>query len=456
MDSYLNRDRPPVYCPGCTHENITASLDRAMINLNLPADKTVMVTDIGCSGLFDTFFNVHALHGIHGRALTYAAGLKLADPELNVIVTMGDGGLGIGGAHVLAACRRNLDITLIILNNFNFGMTGGQYSATTPTDAVVGSEFLNQAEIPIDICGIAESGGATYVARCSGLDKDLPEKLSSAIQHKGFALVETLGMCTGRYTKSNRLTPQLLDQMAADLPVRSGVVEKNQRAEYGIRYRDLVKGKNVFPTPVTVKRKVDLNDYQHQEIAILGSAGMRIITAGDIVCYAGLSAGMNVSMKNDYNITVLRGQSVSEILISPDGIGYTGIKSPTVVLALSDEGVQRRKKIFANLQPDTFVLKEKSVAIPETDAEVVEVDFKKLKITKQDWALASLGVMAKKEKAITGEMLKLGLKSRFNEKQYLSSMKIVDKIFNSGKHRKTGEWTVFSPSDSRRDKNLST
>jgi len=432
MDSFLNKSRPPVYCPGCTHETITTSLDKAMIGLNLSADKTVIVTDIGCSGLFDTFFNVHALHGIHGRALTYATGLKLADPDLNVIVTMGDGGLGIGGAHVLAACRRNLDITLIILNNFNFGMTGGQYSATTPTDAVVGSEFLNQAEIPIDVCGIAESAGATYVARCSGLDKDLPEKIGGAIQHKGFAVIETLGMCTGRYTMGNRLTPALLDQMIADLPARNGIVEKNRRPEYGARYRELVEERNIFPTPVTIEKEIDLVGYQQQEVAILGSAGMRIVTAGDIVCYAGLSAGMNVSMKNDYNITVLRGQSVSEILISPGNIGYTGIEFPTVVLALSDEGVQRRGKIFGHLKPDTFVVKEKSVDIPLTPADVVEVDFKELKIKKQDWALASLGVMAKKEKAINRVMLKLGLRFRFNEKQYLSSMKIVDKIFNRG------------------------
>ena len=90
---------------------------------------------------------------------------------------MGDGGLGIGGAHVLASCRKNLDLTLIILNNFNFGMTGGQYSATTPTDAIAGSEFLNQAEIPIDICAVAESAGATFIKRCSGHDDDLANNL---------------------------------------------------------------------------------------------------------------------------------------------------------------------------------------------------------------------------------------------------------------------------------------
>ncbi|NOX33301.1 MAG: 2-oxoglutarate synthase [Deltaproteobacteria bacterium] len=428
MNSYLNKTRPPVYCPGCSHEKITKGLDKAMANLNLPADKTVIVTDIGCSGLFDTFFNVHALHGVHGRALTYASGLKLADPELNVIVTMGDGGLGIGGAHVLASCRRNLDLTLIILNNFNFGMTGGQYSSTTPTDAIAGSGFLNHAEIPLDICSVARSAGATYVARCSSLDAGLAEKIAGAIEHKGFSIIETLGMCTGRYTKKNKLTPITLDQMIMDLPEACGVIKKNKRPEYGERYRALAKERTTFPKAPVFEKKMTLEDYQRQEVVILGSAGMRIVTAGDIVCYAGLYAGMNVSMKNDYNITVLRGQSVSEILISPEKIGYAGIKSPSVILALSDEGVLRRKKIFATLSPDAFILKEKSVTIPETCANVLEIDFRKLKIKKQDWALASLGVMAKKGKTINKKMLDHALKSRFNEKVYLLAMEIIEKI----------------------------
>ena len=429
MNSFLNKNRPLVYCPGCTHEKITTGLDNAFVKMGLGADKIVIVTDIGCSGLFDTFFNVHALHGIHGRALTYAAGLKLADPELNVIVTMGDGGLGIGGAHVLAACRRNLDLTLIILNNFNFGMTGGQYSATTPTDAIVGSEFLNQAEIPLDICAIAKSAGATYIDRCSGLDPDLPQKIARAMQHKGFSLIETLGMCTGRYTKRNKLTPKVIDEIITDLPQMPGVIEENKRPEYGERYRALAKERNVFPKAVTIEKQIELKDYLQQEVVILGSAGMRIVTAGEIVCYAGICAGMNVSMKNDYNITVLRGQSVSEIMISPEKIGYPGIESPSVVLALSDEGVQRRSKIFAALTPDTFVLKEKSVDIPKTKADVVEIDFKELKIKKQDWALASLGVMAKNGKAINKDMLDYALKSRFNEKLYQIAMETIEKIF---------------------------
>lgn len=428
MDSFINTDRPPVYCPGCTHERITRGLDNTLVEMGLTADKTVIVTDIGCSGLFDTFFNVHAFHGVHGRALTYAAGLKLADPSLNVIVTMGDGGLGIGGAHVLAACRKNLDITLIILNNFNFGMTGGQYSVTTPCDAVVGSEFLNQAEIPLDICAIAKSAGATYVSRISGHDKLLVQELSSAIEHKGFSVVETLGMCTGRYTKNNQLTPKAIDRMIQENPVEGGVVTENVRPEYGQLYRELSDQKEMFPEPVIVEKKFDLPDLKREEIVILGSAGMRIVTAGEIVCFAGISAGMNASIKNDYNITVLRGQSVSEILLSPEKIGYTGIESPSVVLAISDEGVARRKKLFSTLSSTTYVLKDKSVSIPETKARVEEIDFKALKIKRQEWALASLGVLAKKEIVINMKMLMSALETRFNEKVSQLAKQTIDKV----------------------------
>ncbi len=427
MSSLLNNSRPPVFCPGCTHERITKELDKALIKMGISAEKTVIVTDIGCSGLFDTFFNVHALHGLHGRALTYAQGLKLADPELNVIVTMGDGGLGIGAAHVLSACRKNMDITLIILNNFNFGMTGGQYSATTPSDAVVGSEFLNQAEIPIDICEVAESAGATWVSRYSGHDANLSDHFVSAMQHKGFSMVETLGMCTGRYTKRNKLNIAAIDAMIEEKPTKTGLVKNNQRPEYGERYRAIAAEKTVYPEAMTVEQQVTLEHPKREEIVILGSAGMRIVTAGDIVCFAGMVAGLNASMKNDYNITVLRGQSVSELILSPEPIGYAGLEAPSIVLALSDEGVQRRKKIFAKLGSDTLVIREASVEIPETKAEVMTVDFKELKIKRHDWALASLGVLAKLGRGITEEMLIPALKTRFNQKVFAMAMETVDK-----------------------------
>jgi 2-oxoglutarate ferredoxin oxidoreductase subunit beta len=135
MSSLLNTSRPPVFCPGCSHERIVKPWTAGHWRGWGAGSQVVIVSDIGCSGLFDTFFNTHAFHGLHGRALTYATGLKMARPELTVVVTMGDGGLGIGGAHVLSTCRRNIDLTLLVLNNFNYGMTGGQCSSTTPQEA---------------------------------------------------------------------------------------------------------------------------------------------------------------------------------------------------------------------------------------------------------------------------------------------------------------------------------
>ena len=114
MTSMLNSERPLVFCPGCSHDRVVKALDKALIDMGLKENRVAIVTDIGCSGLFDTFFNTHAFHGLHGRALTYATGLKMARPDLSVIVTMGDGGLGIGGAHVLSTCRRNIDLTLVV------------------------------------------------------------------------------------------------------------------------------------------------------------------------------------------------------------------------------------------------------------------------------------------------------------------------------------------------------
>lgn len=428
MDSLLNTKRPPVFCPGCTHEKITKGLDKALLQLGKPADKTVIVSDIGCSGLFDTFFNVHALHGLHGRALTYATGLKLADPELNVIVTMGDGGLGIGGAHVLAACRKNLDLTLVILNNFNFGMTGGQFSVTTPTDAMVGSSFLNNAEAPIDICNVAQSAGATWINRCSGHDAELPQILVDAMNHKGFSVVETLGMCTGRYTKRNRLTPKAIDEMIDVQPTKDGKVEANTRPEYGEQYRKIAKEKSKLPDLSAIEKQFDAPEKEKQEIVILGSAGMRIVTAGDIFCYAGMSAGMHASMKNDYNITVLRGQSVSELILSPEKIGYAGLESPKIVIALSDEGVQRRIKLFDKLGADALVLAEKNVTLPETKAQVTWIDFKEFKVTRNDWALASLGMLASQNKGLSLDMLYFAMKKKFKPAVYEKALATVNKV----------------------------
>ena len=237
MDSLLNSDRPPVFCPGCAHERVVRALDLALQRMELTGDQVAIVSDIGCSGLFDTFFNTHAFHGLHGRALTYATGLKLARPDLQVIVTMGDGGLGIGGAHVLSTCRRNIDLTLLVLNNFNYGMTGGQCSSTTPADARVGSGFLNRLERPIDICQVAGTAGAAHLTRISTYDDGLVERMTDAIRYKGFSLMDIWGVCPGRYTRGNKLSPSRIRSDLEKYPPLDHFQTLNARPEYGDHYR---------------------------------------------------------------------------------------------------------------------------------------------------------------------------------------------------------------------------
>jgi pyruvate/2-oxoacid:ferredoxin oxidoreductase beta subunit/Pyruvate/2-oxoacid:ferredoxin oxidoreductase gamma subunit len=428
MDSLLNKERPPVFCPGCSHDKITHALDKAFQNLSLTGNQIAIVSDIGCSGLFDTFFHTHAMHGLHGRALTYAAGIKLAKPELQVVVTMGDGGQGIGGAHLLAACRRNLNLTLLVLNNFNFGMTGGQFSATTPPAAQVGSGFLNRLEQPLDICRVAGSAGAAYVRRCSSYQKDLANQIAQAIDFEGFSLVDIWGICPGRYTRHNKITPKMIEETLKSLPPANGPVAANTRDEYGAHYRKTAVNLSPSPAPGKIKKQFAPPRAGRQGVIFLGNAGQRIITAGEILCLAGMSAGLQATQKNEYNVTVLRGPSISELILSEQEIGFTGIDQPAVIIALSREGVDRRRSLFDHLDQRTVILQAADVKLPPCEATVQSVDFKAQGVNPRDWALASLVVLAKQNLIISLPMLESALKHRFKKDVLTKALSLIERI----------------------------
>jgi pyruvate/2-oxoacid:ferredoxin oxidoreductase beta subunit/Pyruvate/2-oxoacid:ferredoxin oxidoreductase gamma subunit len=404
-------------------------LDKAFRLLELPGDKIAIVSDIGCSGLFDTFFDTHALHGLHGRALTYAAGIKLSRPELHVIVTMGDGGQGIGGAHLLAACRRNLNLTLLVLNNFNFGMTGGQFSATTPPDARLGSGFLNRLENPLDISRLAVSAGAAYARRCSSYRKDLPQEIARAIGYEGFAVLDIWGICPGRYTRANTLTPRAIEEAIDRLPATAGEVPENRRTEYGAHYRKTASALKAAAPPAVVEKQFEPPQPGRHSVLLLGNAGQRILTAGEILCLAGLTAGLHASQKNEYNITVLRGPSISELILSEEPIDYTGIERPDVVFALSQEGVDRRRRLFAGLKSKTRVLCVPEITLPPTRAAVSGIDLRSLGIKPQDWALAALAALAKTNRIISRNMLRAALTTRFQNDVLASASQLVEKVY---------------------------
>ena len=415
MTDLLNTNRPPVFCPGCSHDTVLHGLDKALTTLGLKGSEIAIVTDIGCSGLFDTFFNTHALHGLHGRALTYATGLKLARPDLTVITIMGDGGLGIGGAHVLSSCRRNLNITLLVLNNFNYGMTGGQCSATTPPASHTASGFLNQLEAPLDICSVGQAAGAPYVKRIMSTDKDLAISLAEAIKFNGFSITDIWGICPGRYSRKNKSS---LKHLTADFngkPAANGVVPVNERTEFGENYRhNLAKIADAAPpnvVPVTFSPTLTTR----WEILFLGGAGQRINTAGEILCLSAMTANMHATLKNDYPITVLRGHSICEAVISPESIEFTGINKPQIVVALSEEGINRKKaSFFSTLDASTHIISAQGLAIPKTSAQITEIDFGRMSIAQSNWALASLAVLCSLTPILSLEMLYAGLRYRFS------------------------------------------
>jgi Pyruvate/2-oxoacid:ferredoxin oxidoreductase gamma subunit len=166
-----------------------------------------------------------------------------------------------------------------------------------------------------------------------------------------------------------------------------------------------------------------------QGVLILGAAGQRVVTAGELLGLAGMSAGMQTSLKNDYPITVLTGHSVSEVILSPEPIDYTGLSKPSVVIVLAEEGIQRRKYLFASLPETCVVLRAvPELELPATRAQVIDLDLKAKGVKKADHALASLAALARKEQVLNMEMLKAAIDIRFPAKIAEASLKVVDAV----------------------------
>ena len=205
---YINESSlPSSWCSGCGNGIILRSIGEAMVELDLDPRKIVIVTGIGCWGKADIYMKTNAIHVTHGRALATATGIKAANPELNVIAIMGDGdSVTIGGNHFIHAARRNMDITAIISNNFNYGMTGGQYSGTTPESSNTTTSRYGSIEPPFDICELAKAAGAPYVARASVYHTGhLDKYIKTALSKKSFSVVDVINICPTHYGSNNKM-----------------------------------------------------------------------------------------------------------------------------------------------------------------------------------------------------------------------------------------------------------
>ncbi len=263
VEDYLRLDLFPHFlCPGCGHGIALRALLWAIHELDIDRDRLAFVSGIGCSGRLSAYIDADTFHVTHGRPLAFASGLKLARPEMNVIVITGDGDcLAIGGNHLIHSCRRNLDITCLMLNNEVYGMTGGQGSPTTSLDRYTTTTPLGNHEPAFDACELATAAGAGLVGREVTMQvPSVKDLIKEGISHPGFAFIEIISDCTEIYGRKNDLgssAEMVLSQKKGILPTyidvtdvdaveqpfrpgswQTGVLSKNERPEYYEAYMD--------------------------------------------------------------------------------------------------------------------------------------------------------------------------------------------------------------------------
>ena len=265
---------PGVWCAGCGIGIVMGSILRSVQKLELNQDDVAIMSGIGCTGRMPVYMDFNTMHTTHGRALAFATGLKLARPEMEVIVVMGDGdAVAIGGNHFIHAARRNIDMTAIVVNNSIYGMTGGQSSPATPLDAFTATAPYGHVEQPFPICELAIAAGAAFVARGTVYHvTELDRLIEGAVRKPGFAMVEVVSYCHTTFGRANNLkTPvenmrmlkensisvraaQKLGDDAGDSRIIRGILHDEDKPEYTELY-DQVIDRAHGPLPPR-KRKV--------------------------------------------------------------------------------------------------------------------------------------------------------------------------------------------------------
>ena len=259
---YLRTDKLPlIWCPGCGHGIVMKSMIRAIENNSLSKDNVCIVSGIGCSGRLTGYVDFNTLHTTHGRALAFATGIKMANPDLHIIVVTGDGdAASIGGNHLIHAARRNIDITVLLFNNQIYGMTGGQVSPTTPHEARASTAPFGSFEGHFDIPELTKAAGASFVARGTAYNAvQLEKMIGKAIARKGFSLVEAMSPCPTTYGRRNKIgsgVKMLQCQKDETVPVRkaermteeeldgkivTGIFVDRQRPEAREQYQKLIE-----------------------------------------------------------------------------------------------------------------------------------------------------------------------------------------------------------------------
>ncbi len=260
LEELIRMDRiPHIWCPGCGIGSVFAACLTAIQATGIDYRKFTMVSGIGCSGRGAGYVKIDSFHTTHGRAIPFATGIKMANPDLNVIVFSGDGDLcAIGGNHFIHAARRNMDMTVICINNLIYGMTGGQVAATTPTMAKSATTPYGNPETPFNLPLLAYASGATYVARWTMIHtRDLTMAFQEAMTHRGFAFIEVLTPCPINYGRRNKVKAMdMLHQFQDNAIIKNGADPSDLDVDFD---KGVVLGK-------FVQKERPTHDEQHSRV----------------------------------------------------------------------------------------------------------------------------------------------------------------------------------------------
>jgi pyruvate/2-oxoacid:ferredoxin oxidoreductase beta subunit/Pyruvate/2-oxoacid:ferredoxin oxidoreductase gamma subunit len=372
---YLSSTTKLPYCRGCGHSLVVRQLSRALEQLELPPRSVVLTTDIGCVGLADSLFPyLHTVHTTHGRSTAFATGMALADAileshGLKPIVMIGDGGAMIGLLHLVHAAQLNVDITVLVHNNFMFGMTGGQHSALSPLNWVTATTPDGNWTPPLDLLALLRTAHATFLARQLATSHELSSTIARAINFPGFSVVEIEELCTAYGTRWNPVSGASLQEILLRQGYAMGEMETEMERP---TFRELYRHKMESPRPKRAKPAIPrlsaapkLTDEVH--LVVAGTAGERVQSAAALFCRVALAAGLYSTQKNDNPVTQGSGFSLSEICLSPKPIEYTGMESPDVVLVVSEDGWKELEAngTLAACREETLLLLDSEIeAIP--------------------------------------------------------------------------------------------
>jgi len=397
-------DAPLPYCKGCGHRLTARSVVKALEAVDASPLDVVLVTDIGCQGIVDRNFATHTVHGLHGRSVALGAGIAMGMAPINigmgkrVIVFIGDGGATIGLQHLLEMARLNVYMTVVVHNNFVYGMTGGQPSGLTPTGY---RTVITPEGNPLpqhNLCQMVHDAGALYARRVIG-QGDFSDAIREALMVEGFALIEVLELCPGHGAKRN--PGMRLRDLAERADCEPWVWIGGVRPAFHLDRREGLP--SLFDEVPSVETRFTSSLERRMAVLVSGSAGEGVQRAAEFLAQAAISCGLHVTKKGSFPVTVGVGFSDVDLILAREPIDYHGVSHPDAVIVTSADGLRHNLERIQAMEVGTVWL-DASLEMPETGAQVRVVDLRG-RAGPRSAALYGLMVFARETGAVPPEAL---------------------------------------------------